>query len=147
MNDTSKEIFELAKLLIKHKDRIAILHDKEVLVLDNIIYSIYEDNIIIKAEDVSMSQVELNSVDKVDKVDIVFHFNKGCLTDSTIPMWVLKVKGKTHYVNHVDFENVSFSTKETPDNPSTKGSLKFKNVSLTIVETSPGIITAKIFTN
>lgn len=55
MNDTSKEIFELAKLLIKYKDRIAILYDKEVLVLDNIIHSIYEDNIIIKAEGVSMS--------------------------------------------------------------------------------------------
>lgn len=41
-------------------------------------------------------------------------------------MWVLKTKGKTYYVEHVDFENVSFSTKETPDNPHTKGSLKFK---------------------
>lgn len=47
-------------------------------------------------------------------------------------MWVLKVDGNTYYVEHVDFEGVSFSTKETPDNPHTKGSLKFKNVVLEI---------------
>ena len=63
---------------------------------------------------------------------LVFHFNKGCLQDSAIPMWVLKFDGQTEYVNHVDFETVSFNTKETPDNPSTKGSLKFRRVDLTI---------------
>jgi hypothetical protein len=42
-------------------------------------------------------------------------------------MWVIKVKGSTYYVDHVDVESgVGFSTKETPDNISTKGSLKFK---------------------
>ena len=42
-------------------------------------------------------------------------------------MWVIKAKGETHYVDHVDVEaGVGFSTKETPDNPSTKGSIKFK---------------------
>jgi len=41
-------------------------------------------------------------------------------------MWVFKVKGQTYYVHHARFEQVSFETKETPDNPSTKGSLKFK---------------------
>lgn len=48
------------------------------------------------------------------------------MKDPSIPMWVIKTKGETHYVEHVDFENVSFSTKETPDNLHTKGSLKFK---------------------
>lgn len=47
-------------------------------------------------------------------------------------MWVLKVDGQTFYVEHVEFSNISFSTKETPDNPHTKGSLKFKNVELEI---------------
>lgn len=47
------------------------------------------------------------------------------LSDSTIPMWVVKCKGETYYVNHLD-SKVGFSTKETPDNPHTKGSLKFK---------------------
>jgi hypothetical protein len=49
------------------------------------------------------------------------------LQDSTVPMWTLKHKGSTHYVHHIDVEpGVGFSTKETPDNPHTKGSLKIK---------------------
>lgn len=56
---------------------------------------------------------------------VVFHFNKMHLTDETIPMWVLKSKGNTYYINHLD-SKVGFSTKETPDNPHTKGSLKFR---------------------
>ena len=59
------------------------------------------------------------------KDTIVFHFNKHHLVDSSIPMWIVKHKGKTHYVDHLD-SKVGFSTKETPDNPHTKGSLKFK---------------------
>ena len=62
---------------------------------------------------------------------MVFHFNKGHLTDPSIPMWVLKTKGESYYVNHVDC-NVPWSTKETPDNPSTKGSIKVKDCLLTI---------------
>ena len=59
--------------------------------------------------------------------EIIMHFNKMHLQDSSIPMWVIKVKGSTYYVDHVDVESgVGFSTKETPDNPHTKGSLKFK---------------------
>lgn len=58
--------------------------------------------------------------------ELVFHFNKKHLEDSTIPMWVIKAKGETYYVNHVD-SSIPWSTKETPDNPHTKGSLKFKH--------------------
>ena len=65
--------------------------------------------------------------------DVVFHFNKAHLTDQTIPMWVLKFHGETLYVNHVDC-SVSWSTKETPDNPHTKGSIKVKDCLLTINE-------------
>ena len=46
-------------------------------------------------------------------------------------MWVVKSHGVTFYVNHVTAE-IPWSTKETPDNPSTKGSLKFKQCKLTI---------------
>ena len=46
-------------------------------------------------------------------------------------MWVLKFKGETHYVNHVDAD-CRWSTKETPDNPKTKGAIKFKNVMVSI---------------
>lgn len=46
-------------------------------------------------------------------------------------MWVIKCKGETFYVNHLE-SSVGFSTKETPDNPHTKGSLKFKHVDINI---------------
>ena len=58
--------------------------------------------------------------------EVIFHFNKGHLTNPEIPMWVLKIKGETYYVNHVEC-NVSWSTKETPNNDKTKGSIKIKN--------------------
>jgi len=48
-------------------------------------------------------------------------------------MWVLKTHGETFYVNHVTAD-MPWSTKETSDNPHTKGSLKFKEVLLTIDE-------------
>jgi hypothetical protein len=46
-------------------------------------------------------------------------------------MWVLKTKGQTFYINHLEC-NIPFSTKETTDNPHTKGSIKFKNCNLII---------------
>lgn len=62
---------------------------------------------------------------------MVFHFNKGHLQDPSIPMWVLKAKGQTFYVNHVDCK-LGWSTKETPDNPSTKGAIKIRKCILQI---------------
>lgn len=53
------------------------------------------------------------------------------MSDPNIPMWVLKVKGQSYYCETVH-SAVGFSTKETPDNSHTKGSLKFKNVSVKI---------------
>lgn len=58
-------------------------------------------------------------------------------------MWVLKAKGQTYYVNHV-LANVGWSTKETPDNPHTKGSLKFKNVDVIIEDNNEATINASI---
>ena len=66
-----------------------------------------------------------------DNATVIFHFNKAHLTDPMIPMWVLKTKGQTFYIKHFDCE-APFSTKETPDNPHTKGSLKIKNCHLEI---------------
>lgn len=74
-----------------------------------------------------MAQIELACK------DVVFHFNKGHITDPSIPMWVLKTKGESYYVNHVDC-SVPWSTKETPNNPSTKGSIKVKDCLLVIDE-------------
>jgi hypothetical protein len=61
----------------------------------------------------------------------VFHFNKKHLEDQTIPMWVIKTHGETFYVHHVSAD-IAWSTKETPDNSHTKGSIKFKECLLTI---------------
>ena len=63
--------------------------------------------------------------------DVVFHFNKKHLEDPTIPMWVLKTRGETYYVNHVTCE-LPWTTKETPGNDHTKGSIKVKKCILTI---------------
>lgn len=71
--------------------------------------------------------------------EVVFHFNKGHLKDPSIPMWVLKFKGETYYVNHLE-SNASWSTKETPNNPATKGSIKFKNVMVSIDEYNNALI-------
>lgn len=74
----------------------------------------------------------------------MFHFNKKHIQNSTIPMWVVKCRGDTHYVDHVDvLPGIGFSTKETPENPHTKGSIKFKG-QLSISEEN-NKITAKIY--
>ena len=75
---------------------------------------------------------------------ITFHFNKGHLKDSNIPMWVIKYKGETHYVHHVTVsEGIGLSTRETPEHPTTKGSLRFKG-SLTITTDDNGKLMAEI---
>ncbi len=78
------------------------------------------------------------------KCEIIFHFNKKHLENPTIPMWVVKCRGDTYYVHHVDVSpGVGFSTKETPDNPHTKGSIKFK--ANLMIEENNNIINAKIY--
>ena len=71
---------------------------------------------------------------------MVFHFNKGHLADPAIPMWVVKTKGESYYVNHVTCA-LPWSTKETPDNSHTKGSIKIKRCLLTIDEENCASIT------
>lgn len=71
--------------------------------------------------------------------DCVFHFNKKHLQDQTIPMWVLKFRGETYYVNHVDC-NIPWSTKETPENSHTKGSIKVKDCLIQIDDNNCAII-------
>jgi hypothetical protein len=76
--------------------------------------------------------------------EIIFHFNKKHLEDPGIPMWVIKTRGETYYVDHLEVDKgVGFSTKETPDNPHTKGSLKFKG--RLSIENHNGVLTAKIY--
>ena len=54
-------------------------------------------------------------------------------------MWVLKFHGETLYVNHVDCQ-LPWSTKETPDNSHTKGSIKVKNALLRISDDNDATI-------
>lgn len=64
------------------------------------------------------------------------------LKDPTVPMWMIKHKGVTYYVNHLDVEpGIGFSTKETPDNEHTKGSLKFKGRLKIIEENDQSVAT------
>jgi len=70
-------------------------------------------------------------MESIHAKEAVFHFNKGHIQDPSIPMWVIKAKGKSFYVHHVT-ANCQWTTKETPDNPSTKGSLRFKNCVISI---------------
>lgn len=72
-----------------------------------------------------MSQIEIACK------DAVFHFNKGHLADPTIPMWVVKARGESYYVDHVTCD-LPWSTKETPNNSHTKGSIKVKRCLITI---------------
>lgn len=62
---------------------------------------------------------------------MVFHFNKKHLEDPSVPMWIVKAKGESYYVEHVEC-TVPWSTKETPDNSHTKGSIKIKDCLVTI---------------
>lgn len=71
--------------------------------------------------------------------NIEFHFNKKHLEIPTIPMWVLKFKGSTWYVNNVTCA-VPWSTKERPDHPSTKGSIRIKRGDIHINENGDAII-------
>lgn len=54
-------------------------------------------------------------------------------------MWILKTSGKTYYVEHVDCQS-PWSTKETPDNNHTKGSIKVKDCLLIIDESNQASI-------
>jgi len=58
--------------------------------------------------------------------NIDFHFNKKHLEfPDIVPMWIIKAKGKSYYVSHVDCET-AWTTREQPNNPSTKGAIRIK---------------------
>jgi hypothetical protein len=73
----------------------------------------------------------------------VFHYNKAHNDNQEIPPWVIKCRGDSYYVNHMT-TRIGFSTKETPDNPHTKGSLKMKGM-LKIVAYDDGTQEAVIY--
>ena len=62
--------------------------------------------------------------------NIDFHFNKGSLEFPFLPMWALKTKGMTFYINHIDAK-IPWSTRELPEG-STRGMIRLKNGDITI---------------
>lgn len=68
---------------------------------------------------------------EVESKNIDFHFNKKSMEFDFVPMWVVKARGKTYYVSHMDCQT-GFTTRETPEHPSTKGSLRVKRGTLRI---------------
>jgi hypothetical protein len=61
---------------------------------------------------------------------IDFHFNKGSLEYPFLPMWTLKTKGKSFYINHIE-ANIPWSTRELPEG-STRGMIRLRNGEITI---------------
>jgi hypothetical protein len=78
------------------------------------------------AEHRAQFPLELNDVRNVE-----FHFNKKHLEFSWVPMWVVKAKGQSYYVNHVD-ATAPWTTRENPSHPSTKGSIRVRRCDLRI---------------
>lgn len=62
--------------------------------------------------------------------NIDFHFNKGSLEFPFLPMWALKTKGMTFYINHID-ANIPWSTRELPEG-STRGMIRLKSGDIAI---------------
>lgn len=89
-----------------------------------------------------ISNIPLALKEEIVKDVIIVHYNKAHNSDISIPPWVIKHKGNTYYVNHIEFKNKDLNTKETPLNDQTKASLKFKGK--LILEESNNLITAKI---
>lgn len=63
--------------------------------------------------------------------NVDFHFNKKHLEHDFIPMWIIKVKGSSYYVTHVE-SMAKWTTRETPDHPATKGAIRFRNCQVSI---------------
>lgn len=76
---------------------------------------------------------------QVEAKNIDFHFNKKSMEFDFVPMWVVKARGKTFYVHHMDCQT-GFTTRETPEHPSTKGSLRVKRGTLSITAEGHAVI-------
>jgi hypothetical protein len=73
--------------------------------------------------------------------NIDFHFNKGSLEFPFLPMWVLKTKGMSFYINHIE-ANIPWNTRELPEG-ATRGMIRLKNGEITISEDGTATINQK----
>lgn len=72
--------------------------------------------------------LDLGACQRVD-----FHFNRGHNEFPFLPMWVIRAKGKSYYVNEVE-ASVPWTTKAR-ENGSTKGVMRFPSCSVEIDST------------
>lgn len=73
--------------------------------------------------------------------NIEFHFNKKSLEfPDIVPFWVLKAKGRSFYIHHLDCAT-PWTTRENPDHPSTKGSIRIKKGNISIDSNGHATIT------
>lgn len=78
--------------------------------------------------DAHLAQFPIN-IESCKNVD--FHFNKKHLEHDFVPMWIVKAKGASYYVHHVE-SRATWTTRETPDHPATKGAIRFKTCNVSI---------------
>lgn len=71
-----------------------------------------------------------------------FHFNKGSIAFPFLPAWIVKTKGRSYYVTHVDFDCLG-TTRETPEHSSTKGMIRFRHVDLHLLQDGTAAIRRK----
>lgn len=71
--------------------------------------------------------------------NVDFHFNKGSLEFSFLPMWTLKAQGRSFYINHIE-ALCPFSTRELPSG-STRGMLRFKRCNIAISKDGTATLT------
>lgn len=78
-----------------------------------------------------------------DCAAIDMHFNKAHLQyPDTIPRWVVKTKGRTYYVHHIDSQ-VGWSSRELSEG-STLGMIRLRHCRLEIDEDGNARITEKV---
>ena len=75
-----------------------------------------------------------------DARNIDLHFNKKHLEFPQVPMWTLKAKGQSFYVCHLECA-IPWSTKERPDDLSTKGMIRIKRGNIHIDNSGTATIT------
>lgn len=98
------------------------------------------DRILAMHESLRVQNTQFPLVIDAKVVDV--HFNKGSIEFAFLPKWTVKAQGKSYYVEHID-ARMGFSTRELEEG-STRGMLRFRNVTMTIDETGTAILTNKI---
>jgi hypothetical protein len=81
-------------------------------------------------------------LDLGDCRNIDVHFNKISIQFPFMPKWVLKTKGKTYYVTHIDAK-VAWSTRELESGP-TLGMIRFKRANISIDQEGTALLTERV---